>query len=352
MFTWTNQPYESMWNHLRLLKISKNVEGLLTGTIKSNRQTIFEHNPLVERKSKQIAHSIRQADEYFAAADIVSISTSPLLYFYGMLSLAKAAIVANHEHFLLDDVKYHGLYTRPITEKLRLYTENHENWKIEEEYAVTNDGVIDVFLRTIHGITIPSKSIIKFKDILKINPEIGEIYNRYYDEPPSFFPLYSAEVTQDPFSIKLYPETKDKEIFLNSFGYITDDFEITDKLLHEIALTVKNKTHLENLPNYMGIYNPIPGGQFLVSGLEFDFEGNNNRKYIPPEACDYIGMFILGDLVRYKQEFWGKTIMGEVDGSIALLNLFVSIARNRFPNYILNSIFGEKFEYGSSARLM
>ena len=352
MLTWTNQPYESMWNHLRLLQVPKNVEALLTGRMKSKRAHIFEQNELVERKAKQIAYAIRQADEYFSAADTVSITTSPLMYFYGMLSLAKAVIVANNQTILLDDIKYHGLFTRSITEELKAYSDDHEDWRMEKEYAVTNDGVLNEFVKIVHNFSLPKNSIIRFKDILKTNPEIGEIYNRYYDEPSHFFSLYNHTMRQDPFFIELNPQTTNREEFLMSFGDIENDFEISNDILHNQALIIQSRPHLISPPSYMGIYYPIPGGCYLVSGLEYLNDQIIHHKYICPEVSDYIGMFILGNVVRYKQEFWGQTVTGEVDGSIALVNLFVSIAKNRFPNFVLNQIFGEKFEYGSSARLM
>lgn len=352
MFTWTNQPYESMWNHLRMLQVPNNVEALLTGRMKSKRNSILKNNELTKRKSHQIAYAIQQADEYFTAGDNASISTSPLMYFYGMLSLAKAMIVANDKNLLLEDIKYHGLFTRPINEQLKTYTSNREAWCMDEEFAITNDGVLSQFIKIVHGFEIPSKSIIKFKDILKINPEIGEIYNRYYDEAPHFFSLYHHKITREPFSIEINPQTTNKELFLQSFGYIQSDFEVSEKILHGQALVVKNKPSLQGFPDYVGIYYPIPGGSFLVSGLEYTHEETLRRKYLCPEISDYIGMFILGDIVRYKQEFWGQTIGGEKDGSIALVNLFVSIARNRFPNFILNRIFNEMFSYGSVGRMM
>jgi hypothetical protein len=352
MFTWTNQPYESMWNHLRLLQASKNVEALLTGKMRSKRAFILEDEELTKRKSQQIAYAIKQADEYFAAAETVSIATSPLLYFYGMLSLAKAATVANNKEMLLDDIKYHGLFTRSITEELKQYNDNYEHWRIENEFAVANDGVACEFFKVAHLESLPKNSIIRFKDILKINPEIGELYSRYYNEPACFFPLYSYKTTEQPFSIEINPQTTNKHDFLKSFDSITNDFDISDEILHSQALILRSKPHVTAVPKYMGIYYPIPGGRYLVSGLEYEENSQHIKKYIPPELCDYIGMFILGDIVRYKQEFWGGIITGEIDGSISLVNLFVSIAENRFPNYILNLIFNEKFEYGSPGRLM
>ncbi|MDH3359645.1 MAG: hypothetical protein OEL55_02135, partial [Desulfobulbaceae bacterium] len=167
-----------------------------------------------------------------------------------------------------------------------------------------------------------------------------------------YFPLYHYTISSNPIKIVLNPSTTDRELFLKSFDYISEDFDISEEILHSQALIVSSKEHLENLPEYMGIYLPTPGGKFLVSGLEYINDGEFHRKYICPEICDYIGMFILGDIVRYKQEFWGQTVNGEKDGSIALINLFVSIARNRFPNFILDNLFAEKFSYGSAARLM
>lgn len=341
-----------MWNHLRLLKTPKNVEALLIGKMKSHRRLTFEESGLTTRKARQIAYAISQADEYFTAADAVSIATNPLIYFYGMLSLTKAAIIANNDKLLLEDIKYHGLFTRPTTEELKAYSENHEHWRMDTEYATTNDGVVNEFFNITHDSPLPKNSVIRFKDILKINPEIGEIYNRYYDEPPRFFPLYHSTINKEPFHIELNPATTSKEKFIQSFPDIENDFIIQDELLHGQALIIKNKEHLKSPPDYMGIYYPIPGGKFLISGLEYENNGETHKKYICPEVCDYIGMFILGDIVRYKQEFWGRTISGETDGSIALVNLFVSIAKARFPNFILNLIFNEEFKYAASARMM
>ena len=352
MYTWTNQPYESMWNHLRFLQAPKNVESLLTGKIKSNRKFILTEGELAERKSRQIAYSIKQADEYFQSAQNVSVATSPLLYFYGMLSLAKATVVANDQYKLLGDIKYHGLFTRPITDELRDYVEDQSRWSVDQEFAITNDGVLNEFFKIVCGTTLPKNSIIKLKDLFRINPEIGEIYTRFYSEPPGFFPLYSHSLTNEPFQIEINPQTTDKELFLKSFDFIQGDFDILDEILHSQALRVVSKASLQKQPEYMQIYYPIPGGRYLVSGVYIEKNGQPQKLCIPQELCDYIAMFILGDIVRYKQEFWGQVITGEKDGSISLINLFVSIAKNRFPNFILNQIFNEEFTYGSAGRLM
>ena len=93
LFTWTNRPYETMWDHLKIFCYKANVINLLKGKIESRRRFSYIDKDIIEKKSSQVAYSISQAYEYFKAADTVTINTSPLLYFYGMLSLAKALIV-------------------------------------------------------------------------------------------------------------------------------------------------------------------------------------------------------------------------------------------------------------------
>ena len=73
--------------------------------------------------------------------------------------------------------------------------------------------------------------------------------------------------------------------------------------------------------------------------------------YLHPCIADYLGMFILSNTVRYKQEFWGKLINGETAGTVGLVNLFLENVKLRFPIFILENLFGERFEYGAAARI-
>ena len=176
MHTWTNRPYETMWDHLDFLAHPANVERLLTGQLQSMRELPFTNKAVATRKASQVAYSIRQGHEYFRAADSVSITTSPVLYYYGILSLSKALLVANTEKLLLDDIKYHGLYTRPTTDTQKCYSENPDNWSIEQEFANTREGVFKHLTWLIHGFELPDQSIIKYEDILAIEPETSGMF--------------------------------------------------------------------------------------------------------------------------------------------------------------------------------
>ena len=353
MLTWTNRPYETMWNHLNLFSSKANAKSLLQGRMKSQRLWGYFDEALLEKKSSQLAYSISQAYEYFRAADTITVNTSPLLYFYGMLALAKALIVANNPNVLLHDIKYHGLHTRPINHALQNYAQDDTQWSIANEYAVTNAGVFKELTDLIHSFTFTDNiSIIKYKDILSVDPELSEFYGRYYDEPSRVHYLYDVKfLSDDPYRIELCPRTVDRNAFELLFPNFTNDFDFQE-VIHHQALRYTNKDHVSSLPDNIGIFRPIPGGRYLIGGLLFEENGNIISRYISPELCDYVNMFILSNCVRYKQEFWGKVVQGEHEGSLGLINLSISTAVMRFPNFILSQLLNEHVEYGTAARYM
>lgn len=342
-----------MWNHLNVFSSKANAKRLLSGRMKSQRIWGYFDETLLEKKASQLSQSISQAHEYFRAADTITVKTSPLLYFYGMLSLAKALIIANNPNLFLSDVMYHGLYTRPINQVLQNYSQDDTLWSVENEYAVTNGGVFKELTSLIHAFTFNDKtSIIKYKDILAVDPELTEFYTRYYDEPSRAHYLYDVKIlSQDPYRIELCPRTIDRNEFESRFQDFNNDFEFREIVYHQ-ALRYINRNHVTSFPHNIGIFSPIPGGRYLIGGINYEENGNIISRYIAPELCDYVNMFILSNCVRYKQEFWGKIVQGETEGSLGLINLCISTARMRFPNFILSRLLNEEMEYGTASRYM
>jgi len=78
----------------------------------------------------------------------------------------------------------------------------------------------------------------------------------------------------------------------------------------------------------------------------------NYVRYVDPSVVDYIAFYILSSCVRYKQDLWGTVIQGQESGVLGLIELYLSIATRRFPNIILNNLFGEKFSYGTPGYLV
>lgn len=347
MFTYTETPLKDLWEHLKFLSIENNCKRLLNGEIQSNRTITYSEGAVIDKKSKQISMCIKQAHEYFVASESVSINTSPLLLFYGMLSLSKALIIANKEEIYLDDIKYHGLETRPRYEFLNTYIEDELNWKIEKEFAVTNLGVFSYLLEILDDFSFPQYSVIEFQNILKCIPELQGIYEKYYAESSSILSLYSCKINEAPnYSLKLFIQGTDSVDMIKVIPELQNDFNISDQLHHEQSIEFTSN-NLSSFPKYMGIVSPQAGGYYLIKGLKYYNGRQFENRYISLGSLDYVGMYILSVCVRYKQVLWGQIISGEISGSISLIELLISSIKRRFPNIILDKLFNENFRYGT-----
>jgi hypothetical protein len=86
--------------------------------------TSQRHN--VEKQARQIRYCINQAEEYFEAGRVVSLATRPLLYYYGLMSLALAEILIKQDgNASLDRARgqhaHHGLDLRTDADPSRLF---------------------------------------------------------------------------------------------------------------------------------------------------------------------------------------------------------------------------------------
>lgn len=111
-FMWTETPYTTLWDHLRVLQQPAAMAAVLMGESGSRNGENAYDRETAERKAREISGLLVQADEYFEAADTVGLATRPLPLYYGMLSLAKTVIIAWNKEVGLRELRYHGLDRR------------------------------------------------------------------------------------------------------------------------------------------------------------------------------------------------------------------------------------------------
>jgi len=345
---WTANPEEAVWDLLRVLQQPAAVANILTGKSGSRGGANAFSDDLAAARSRDIAYLLVQAEEYYKAADVASFATRPLPLYYGMLALAKAAILAWNDTVSLFDLKYHGLDTRPRTGDLRLYRETPDKWTLSDEYASVNKGVF-MHLAEGYGMnTLAVGEVFTFDDILKTDAELSVAYNRMNDFSSLTFPLYSS--SHNPQKITLHPSTRSVEEFKKVFGFIEADFEFSPTLLHDQAITVTSREHLNQWPSYLGLERPDAGGRYLV-GPALNRSDAQKRRYVPRTIADYAGVFILSDLVRYRPQFWVDVVRGDPRGNIGLVSLYVTSCRRRFAHEMLNALYAEHFSFGTVARM-
>ncbi len=339
----TAEPYQTMWRHLRLLSHENNARSLLLGGLGSKRAQCPPPSPALESKARQLAYCILQASEYYQAAEAVTIRTSPLLYFYGMLSLAKALVVANEPDTLLNDIKYHGL----IDDKDNIST------AIEDRSAVSRGGVFAHLTQMVQGFQYPDGSTFTFRNVLSILPELSPMYLRYFERPSRCIHMISEKVlSHDPYRIELRvfaPEAVHPNYVRDRIPMLGDDFEYQPPPLGPAFVSKEN---VKEFPDYLGTYRGPTGGHYLIGPFPFCCNGPQRGRYLLPPLGDYVAMFILSDCARYKQDLWGEVVQGRSTGILGLIELFLAVSRRQFPNFVLDELFGERFYYGSVTRIM
>jgi hypothetical protein len=347
MHIWTDTPLREMWHQLRYLRSPANVENLLVGRISSGRPKIWPQAEEVRRHAYEIACCIEQGDQYFHASEGVGLATKPLLQFYGAQALAKAAILANDLQVNLGNLKYHGLSTRPSTadgscrDALQDYSDNPDHWEIEAEFGVTNDGVLPHLAR-VAADNIPGRGqVLRFKEILRIIPDLSDLYTRHYGEPSHCFYLYGKpEIKSDGhFSVFFRSRTEltaVRQVFLE-FGSEYED-SLCDR-----QPGLQSQKLMQELPKFAVVVKGAVAGEYYVrphpSGI------------YKPLTVLYAGQFILSNVVRYKPAFWMSVLDGTKTGAASVIEAFCNIFERRFPNETLETIWHETFTYSGPAYL-
>lgn len=348
-FTWTENPYEAVWDNLRILQQPLAMAAILTGVTGARGEGDRFEPELAKSRSQEISYLITQADEYFQAADAVTLVTKPLPLYYGILALTKALIVAWKRNVSLIDIKYHGLDTRPRSEDLKIYRESPEQWRLGDEYAIVNAGVFRHLAELLGSAEIAKGSLVRLDQLIKTDPEITVAYDRLNGFSSLTFPLYDQKEVKDPYSLLVHPTTKDKKDFEDLFGFMLADFTIEDTLLHDQALIVTSKAHVTSRPAYLGFQKPAAGGMFLIGPSLVD--ANGGKRFLARQLSDFAAVFILSDLVRYRPEFWVQVARGDERGNIGLVSLFLNACRRRFPLFALQALYNEKIEFGVQSRM-
>jgi hypothetical protein len=341
VFTWSETPITDIWNDLRYLKSSANVKNLLTGAIRSGRTIPGTEFTNVEERSHEIASCIRQGEEYFQAANSVSLSTAPLLLFYGTHVLAKAVILANKPGINLSQINFHGLNSNLSTisdpnvrDQLQHYVETTSEWQLEKEFGITHGGLFKYLCEIIENVNLSNGLVIKLKDLLRIIPDISDKYKRHYGESSHCFYLYGEPVYTAGKHEVSFPATLNVE----EIKYVFPELE---NLYH---LETRN-TDFHFVSNE--IIEPITFGHVQKGTIA----GEN---FIRPLSCGlsnsvtvlFGALFIMSNVVRYKPAFWSKIIQGDETGSISIIEALCNTVKRRFPNDVLDLIWNERFEYG------
>jgi hypothetical protein len=90
----SDQPIEDVWKLLRLMRDTVSVAARIR---QLHKIPDGKHEADVRKQAVQLAQSLRQAEEYFRAARLVTLATRPTLLYYGATSLSRALILLRQD---------------------------------------------------------------------------------------------------------------------------------------------------------------------------------------------------------------------------------------------------------------
>jgi hypothetical protein len=305
----------------------------------SNIERFFEKRG-IEKYDKEllelISGSILQAQEYFYANTLVSLNTSPLLLYYGVVNLLFAASIlvsAKNVH-----IENHGMKLETTTGKRLAETEF-------TPYFSTEHGGLFQFCTTfcpnINVSRYSSQGKWTLLEILGSIPELKLDFETCYGTQSYVIPIQIVKNKSD------YVE----RINLNEFNNLdvleellkVDDFEksyIKPKLESDWF-----KYQHVFLRRRIGGRNISESSVFGQVFLQKSHSKQNHRITLPSIIYMYMGLFVLGYLSRYKPAIWIPFVRSDSTGEKQVIEKFLKICKRTLPNIVLNFIYETKFYF-------
>ncbi|GAB7388487.1 YaaC family protein [Bacillaceae bacterium] len=339
-------PQEKMWDTFLYLEnepaAKKFLEHLYAkrGFAESGKYAFFNTHKLI--------YFLKQAKQYYRAAQKSDILIRPLLLYYGMMSFVKAVVLTYDPNYPHDaKVMRHGISTRKL---------KRANYEFSADAVrMQKDGLLPLFCKHVAGKSCEEKFTVK--EMLAQLPELHEVYGNLYGEeklvPVAVLPRSAGST----FTVLELPERALDSVHLTAPAFVAflNRYNRHDAYFKEhpaenpqikpeggtILLAWHHPRHAHVDDGAEGFENDL----FLA-----DYKGKHylrldgRPKQLLPEVCiHYMLMYNLGMLCRYETELWGEMIFSFASSDVYIINEFLTLSLRKFPNLILDLLFGARF---------
>lgn len=329
----SEQPYRKLWDTFVYYENEQTSSDFLRQCYE--KAGLEQVSKWVYQATPKFIFAIKQAREYYRAAEHCDILTKPLLLYYGMMALSKALITSRDpEYPSTTSVLKHGLSTRKL--------KRDEYAFADDEVRVQKDGIFHVLHSTLNGPPLENQQRFRMKELLAVIPELMFSYQRLYGQPQ----VCSLDVRDEaPHLVWHLPRQfvsgceKTKEELLDllhrhggehvrfSFPDGQDETGVLRLRLEQVGVRA-HPTHPLVLHDFAG-----------QPHLRYPHE---NDLVLPEISVHYMVMFVLGMLCRYETERWGEMILTFSSHDTFLINEFLNVSMRKFPNLILDELCQER----------
>ena len=292
----------------------------------------------MDSSARYFSYCIRQAREYFAAAEDVTILTRPLLLFYGMVCLAKTLILLKEPDYptLIGEQgnkRLHGLSYRDHATDSTLVE--------EDEVTIQSAGTFADLYRT-YKEELPGNRSYTLRDLMgwipELYPQIAK-YDRFkmrLASGNSDIISWEGKVRANLhiFNAKDFP---DGTLF-NLYPFLQEHFEASEanpgiqfmgrseQATRERTLDRTRETvAVKELEKFLSRYCRY--SYFTVMYLLPDKE----QLQFTPLLASYMLMYGLSRVCRYMPDKWGRVVEARESNERWLLERYVQFASKTFP---------------------
>lgn len=334
---------QKIWEYLKRYQSKQFVQKKLKKEITQNKQ-------LLVTKSQQIASLMIQSEKYYDAAKNAPMEIRPLILYYGMVGLSKCLILTGDNQFTLSALSpnnrnhgHHGL-TVSTRDSFDISIRDGHNLANEFCYVHTTPqmtGLYNLLRQCYSNTAIPNGFRITVEDTLSLIPEIYKEYQAYFNQKPRSWKCESGitKLSGVLDNIQL--------IEFDSWYHITQKIRHNESYAHCILrcfpelrtnydaqpntdnrFTLKNNA--TNIDDYIYVSKLLTREQFALKKF-------NSFRFSDIDI-HFLLMFILSNLVRYRQDKWSRLIRRLDNDQIFLVESFVEISRIKFPYLILREL--------------
>lgn len=337
----TNQN-RKVWEYLRRYQSIKYIK-------KKLKKEIFNNSNLINTKSEQIASLMVQCENYYKTAELSSIDIKPLLLYYGMVGLSKCLILSGDNSYTLSALagvnKNHSTHGLTVAPKNTTDQAIRDSKHIVDEFCYTatsrNRKGLYNLLRLCYSDT-PIANVTRFciQDLLSYIPELSKEYFSYFHKKPNSWHCDSH------FGISNLSDTV-QLIEFRDWDYVIQKSRSNEKYGHSIRRCFPELVNLYTLqPNsedkYKSNHNATSIDDSIYVSQLLTLETYALRKYSGYSVSDFdihfITMFILSNLVRYRQDKWSRLIRRLDNDEMFIVESFVELSQVKYPFLILREL--------------
>ena len=307
---YSEEPVKDIWKKLLKYSFGSNVR----------KATGIEDEGIVN----SISGSIVQAQEYFTAANNVTLNTSPLLMYYGCVNLLYGtALILTKQNI---QIKTHGA-------SLLMPKSEPSIGGTEISLSSSADGAFFTFNRILSK-NNPFPKSWRVRDILSYIPDIKAEFEECY-----------SPATSNCIPVETVKRKNDKLDRIH-LADLKSDFQKESIVDFDKAYLNAQKTN-----EYIILREKLKSkevGIFSMSGqknLTVYSKRDGKNYYIDQLMAIFLGLYSLSVLSRYHPATWYPFVQRDDTGEKGLIEDFLMAASRKLPNLTLNFILGKEIHF-------